>query len=410
MTSAPFTTLRLKQISAYASCSLLLLTLAACAQTPNVAAQPKRPAVTASPSSPKPAPVRPAQTTAPTLPAAAAKPIEKGLPTPALSLASKRAAHYPLVVFPSARPVLPPPTGKVGTPAAAFSLLTPAGSRVAFPQAARGQPTVLLFWPSWCPYSRALQPYLQSIASDYASRGVNVWTVNIDETGDPVAALRERGITLPVLLDGNAVADQYGVRLTATVKLIDSRGIVSYSTGEAAASPVEIAKQLRDALNTLLGSRAVPLPESYPLPYDFHLLSPAAEDSRKAPAPIAQKVWLPWVERYLATLQQGEQRQEIPAYGTVTDGKQAIGIARAVWSQQFGAEQTLIQAPYRSYRVDNHWVVLASGGSGASAQLGEGFILVLAVDSGQVIRVARELVASKPVAEPLASAAAVPTR
>lgn len=307
------------------------------------------------------------------------------LPTPELSAAASRPGIFPLVVFPSARPTPPPPTGKLGTQAASFGLRTPEGQTVEFPQAANGKPTVLLFWPSWCPYSRALQPHLQSLWQDYQGVGVNVWTVNIDESGDPVAALKQRNITLPLLLEGNKVADQYGVRRTGTVKVIDGSNSVVYSTGESAASPAEIARQVRMALNALLGSRALALPGD---PSGATAPTALAEQVRQ-PEPIPQSEWEPWIDRYLATLKPGEWVSDIALKGAVPNGKHAITVAREIWSARYGHEETLGQAPYRSYRVNGHWVVLASGTSGATAKLGEGFVAVIEVDTGRVARVAR---------------------
>src|SRR3546814_1904784 len=80
-------------------------------------------------------------------------------------------------------------------------LQTPDGKTVQFPEDARHQPSVLLFWPSWCPYSRALQPYVQDIWNDYRDAGVQVWTINIKETGDAVQAMHDRGLSFPLLLD-----------------------------------------------------------------------------------------------------------------------------------------------------------------------------------------------------------------
>ena len=79
---------------------------------------------------------------------------------------------------------------------------------------------------------------------------------------------------------------------------------------------------------------------------------------------------------------------EWPPVGPIGSGKDAIAHARAIWTERFGAEQTLAQAPYRSYRKGNFWLVLASGESGADARLGEGFIVVLDADTGRVRRIA----------------------
>ncbi len=294
---------------------------------------------------------------------------------------------YPLVVFSPPAPDATPAAGSVGSQAPAFSLLTPQGETVALPEAANGQPTLLLFWPSWCPYSRALQPYVQSIWEDYRDRGVKVWTINIEETQDPVTVMKERQLSFPLLVAGNPVADQFGVRLMPALILIDAQNQIVYKMHEKTTSPIEAARQVRAALNGLLGDQAVALPLEYPKAYDLHLLSLQALNLRMTPIPIPQSEWEPWMDHYLATLRPGEVLAEIPARGTIANGKQAISIAREIWSQKYGSEQTLIQAPYRSYRVNNHWVVLASGDSGASAKLGEGFIAVIEVDSGRVVRV-----------------------
>jgi hypothetical protein len=67
----------------------------------------------------------------------------------------------------------------------------------------------------------------------------------------------------------------------------------------------------------------------------------------------------------------------------VANGKVAIAIARALWTEAYGELRVLAQAPYRAYRVDNQWVVL---GTAASGKLGEGLVLVIERDSGRVQR------------------------
>lgn len=294
---------------------------------------------------------------------------------------------YPLVTF---EPPAPPPRmpgGAIGSQAPEFSLLTPQGETVAFPAAAKGQPMVLLFWPSWCPYSRALQPYIQTIWEDYRDHGAQVWTINIEETRDPLAVMQERKLSFPVLLSGNTVADQFNVRLMPAVIVIDGQGKIVYVMHEKTISPIEAAKQVRSTLNGLLGDKAVALPTEYPKAYDLHLLSLEALNLRLIPTPLPQSEWEPWMDAYLATLKPGETVASIPPKGAIANGKQAITMAREIWSQKYGVEQTLIQAPYRAYRVNSHWVVLASGETGSSTKLGEGFIAVLEVDSGRVVRV-----------------------
>ena len=272
--------------------------------------------------------------------------------------------------------------------APAFSLKTPQGEVVNFPAAAQGRPTVLLFWPSWCPFSRALQPYVQDIWQDYRAAGVNVWTINIKEDKDPVAVMKERGLSFPLLIEGDAVGRAYRLQYTPWLVVIDGSNRIVYTRPPRPPTPVDTAKEVRAVLNGLLGEKAVPLPASYPKPYDLHLKKEEDLGKKLAPRAIPSSEWAPWVERYLGSVDEREQVEGIAAEGPVLDGKTAIARARAVWSATYGAEQTLTQAPYRSYRKGNLWVVLASGEAGAEAKLGEGFICVIAADTGRVLRVA----------------------
>ena len=275
-----------------------------------------------------------------------------------------------------------------GQQAPAFALETPQGEAVNFPAAAQGRPTVLMFWPSWCPFSRALQPYVQAIWQDYRTAGVNVWTINIKEDRDPVAVMQERGLSFPLLVNGDGVARDYGLRYTPWLVVVNGANRIVYTRPPSPPTPVDTAKEVRAVLNGLLGDKAVPLPASYPKPYDLHLKKPEDLGKKLAPRAIPASEWGPWVDRYLAGVSGDETAPGAPARGAVGDGKAAIAVAREVWSAAYGAEQTLTQAPYRSYRKGNRWVVLASGESGAAARLGEGFICVIEADTGRVLRVA----------------------
>jgi thiol-disulfide isomerase/thioredoxin len=272
--------------------------------------------------------------------------------------------------------------------APAFSLKTPQGETVEFPTAAQGRPTVLMLWPSWCPFSRALQPYVQAIWEDYRGAGVNVWTINIKEDKDPVAVMKERGLSFPLLIDGDAVSRTYRLQYTPWLVVVDGSNRIVYTRPPSPPTPIDTAKEVRAALNGLLGDKAVPLPTSYPKPYDLHLKKEEDLGKKLAPRAIPASEWTPWVEHYLAGVGEQDVVAGLAAQGPVPDGKTAIARAREIWSATYGAEQTLTQAPYRTYRKGNRWVVLASGESGAEARLGEGFICVIAADSGRVLRVA----------------------
>src|SRR5678815_791558 len=57
------------------------------------------------------------------------------------------------------------------------------------PQALRG-PAVLLFWATWCPYCKALMPYLQHVYDAAGKDKLDVYAIDFkDEDGDRVAIL-----------------------------------------------------------------------------------------------------------------------------------------------------------------------------------------------------------------------------
>lgn len=263
-----------------------------------------------------------------------------------------------------------------------WQLQTPDGQTVRFPEDAQHQPSVLLFWPSWCPYSRALQPYVQDIWRDYRDAGVHVWTINIKETGDPVQAMRDRGLSFPLLLRGDALIAPYGIVRTPWLVVVDGEDRIVYTRPASAPSPIEVAKKVRETLNGLLGDRAVPLPASYPPPYDLHLRQ--ADGAHEAAAAAGDAEWKPWAQQYLAGVRADERVAELAPRGPIADGRAAIAAAREIWSARYGAEQTRIQAPYRAYRRDTLWVV---AGNAVSGRLGEGFLLVIDAADGHVLRV-----------------------
>ncbi|HEX4870928.1 MAG TPA: TlpA disulfide reductase family protein [Nevskiaceae bacterium] len=268
--------------------------------------------------------------------------------------------------------------------APAWTLQTPDGETVRFPEDAAGAPTVLMFWPSWCPFSRALQPYVDDIHRDYRAAGVRVWTLNIRETRDPAAVLRERGLSFPVLVQADAVARTYGLRYTPWLVVIDGRDQrIVYTRPPRPPSPIDTAREVREQLNRMLGpERAVALPTAWAPPYDLHLRPPTAPRPL-TPVAVPASVWQPWVRAYLAAIPAAERMEEQPAAGPIASGKEAIGRARALWTEQFGEVATRAQSPYRAYSAEGRWVVLGDGGS---AELGKGFVAVFEADSGAVIR------------------------
>ncbi len=266
--------------------------------------------------------------------------------------------------------------------APAWSLKTPAGETVSYPADAHGRPTVLLFWPSWCPFSRALQPYVQDIWEDYRDAGVNVWTINIKERdGDPVQAMKDRGLSFPLLLDGDPLVYPYGINRTPWFVVIDGQQNIVYTRPPSPPTPVDVAKAARKALNALLGDKAVSLPTSYPRPYDLHLRKPRAPRTAADAAPAAE--WQAWAGPYLEQVQPDEQIEGQAPRGPIDNGKTALRTARELWTETYGKDETFEQAPFLAFRQNNLWVV---SGTAVSGKLGRGFVLVITADTGTVIR------------------------
>lgn len=108
-----------------------------------------------------------------------------------------------------------------------WTLQTADGESVNLADVARQQPAVLFFWATWCPYCKALMPHLQSIRLQYGD-DVEILAINIKEDGDPVALLTEEGYDFTLLLDGDAVAEQYGVRGTPAVFVVDHQRRIAF--------------------------------------------------------------------------------------------------------------------------------------------------------------------------------------
>jgi len=271
--------------------------------------------------------------------------------------------------------------------APAFELKTPEGATVRYPADAKGRPTVLMFWPSWCPFSRALQPYVQDIWADYRDRGVALWTINIKEDGDPLEAMRERGLSFPLLLEGDAVANEYRVSRTPWLVVMDGSQNILYTRPAHPPTPIDVAKRVREVLNDLLGpDKAVPMPTAWAPPYDLHLKKQQDLIDRRQPVPIPDAAAQAWVARYLESIPADEKRGDLPALGAVQKGRDAIALARRLWAQAYGQALVDEQAPYRAYRRNDRWVVL---GRGLDNKLGEGLILVVDAGTGQVVRMVR---------------------
>jgi thiol-disulfide isomerase/thioredoxin len=113
------------------------------------------------------------------------------------------------------------------TPAPAFKLKDAGGTEVALPSHQAGV-DIYLFWATWCPYCKALMPYLQSIKQDYGDT-VRVYALDIEDDGNPRAVMARHGYDFTLLPNADPVMPLYGVRATPGLFLVDARGDIRFN-------------------------------------------------------------------------------------------------------------------------------------------------------------------------------------
>lgn len=133
------------------------------------------------------------------------------------------------------------------------------GTSVSFPSVAEGQPAVVIFWATWCPYCKAFMPHLKQIESDYRDRGVKIVTINAKERGegDPKAYVENLGFPMIAIRNGDAIATAYDIQYIPGLLIVDGSGMVSYRRPWSDLPPgQEVAElwdgQVREALDELL--------------------------------------------------------------------------------------------------------------------------------------------------------------
>ncbi len=92
----------------------------------------------------------------------------------------------------------------------------------------QGQPVLLSFWTTWCPFCRRQAPVLVDAYARYADQGVAFVGVNVKEGRAPVENyLEQEGMTYPVVLDqSGTTAQAYQVRGFPTTYFLDREGRV----------------------------------------------------------------------------------------------------------------------------------------------------------------------------------------
>lgn len=109
----------------------------------------------------------------------------------------------------------------------------------------KGQPVILHFWATWCPYCKKLQPKLVEMQKKYQDHGVQLVGISFNEDpgATPQDVLNNRGHNITTAVDGDKIAEMYGVVGTPTTFYINKKGnIIFKSTSSDVSDPrIELA-------------------------------------------------------------------------------------------------------------------------------------------------------------------------
>ena len=108
-----------------------------------------------------------------------------------------------------------------------FEIAEPDGTIFQYPGNLEN-PTIILFWATWCPYCKSLMPHLQSIIDEYRGQ-VQVLAFNFKDDDDPATYISDRGYDFKLILNSEQVAESWGVKGTPGLFLADPTGRVVFS-------------------------------------------------------------------------------------------------------------------------------------------------------------------------------------
>jgi cytochrome c biogenesis protein CcmG/thiol:disulfide interchange protein DsbE len=90
----------------------------------------------------------------------------------------------------------------------------------------KNQPVILVFWATWCPYCKKLLPGIAELNDKYEKKGLKVIAVNIKEDWKPDVYWKNFGYKFDAVLNGDDIAEMYGVMGTPGVVFIGPSGEV----------------------------------------------------------------------------------------------------------------------------------------------------------------------------------------
>ena len=132
-----------------------------------------------------------------------------------------------------------------------FKMTTLDGAQRSFPDVL-GRATLVVFFFPTCQYCNVAFPQMQKIYDSYKDRGLSmVWINILPDENKLIAAWKDsHGYTVPILLGGRSVQNDYNLTETPTDYLLDAKGNVlskhaGYKAGDEKTLDEEIQKALQ---------------------------------------------------------------------------------------------------------------------------------------------------------------------
>ena len=135
-----------------------------------------------------------------------------------------------------------------------WELGTPDNIAIDYYQASDERLSVLLFWATWCPNCRDLMPHIQGLASEFQSKGVDFYALNIFEDADPVAYFKKHNYSFTLLLIADLVAEDYNVAGVPALFVVDKDKTIIYQRN-LGKSDEDSAADIRELLYRKLDGR-----------------------------------------------------------------------------------------------------------------------------------------------------------
>jgi thioredoxin-related protein len=114
-----------------------------------------------------------------------------------------------------------------------------------------GKATLVVFFYPTCKYCNAAFPEIQKLHDAYRDRGLSVVWINVLPEEERLIAdwQTKNGYTVPVLVGGRSIVNEYRVAMTPTHYLLDAQGkVLSKKAGYKSGDEKSLESAIQDAL------------------------------------------------------------------------------------------------------------------------------------------------------------------